>query len=90
MPKWYVEERRTPRIEINASGRLILVSPRLRLKDNVSCTVVNVSADGALIEASSGVGADEFYLEIDSQPGKLQSCRVVRRQGGNRIGVKFI
>ena len=90
MPNWYVEYRRSPRVELNASGRLILVSQRLRVKDSIACTVVNVSANGALIEVSAGVGEDQFYLEIDGQPGKLQSCRVVRRQGDNRIGVEFI
>ena len=80
MPRWFVEHRRSPRVEINASGRLIVVSQRLRLKENIACTVVNVSPGGALIEASSGVGEDEFYLEIDSH--SRANCSRVELSGG--------
>jgi hypothetical protein len=90
MAKYYIEQRRSPRVEINASGTLILLSQGLRVAGAIPCTVVNVSATGALIQASAAVEDEQFYLEVEGQPGKLQSCRVVRRPGGNRLGVAFL
>jgi len=90
MVSWYVEQRRHPRVTINATGKLIAISQRLRLKKSIACTVVDISAGGALIDAASTIDDEQFYLEIDGDPGKLRSCLVVRRLGANRVGVKFV
>lgn len=90
MGTWYVEQRRLPRVEINAAGRIILISHGLRIKKSVVCTIINVSIGGALIEAVSAVDDREFYLEMDNEPGRLQLCVVIRWIGANCIGVKFI
>ncbi len=86
----YVEQRKVPRVELNAAGRLILVSHRLRIKQRIDCTVVDISVGGALIDAVSVVKDREFYLEVDNDPGKLQQCLVVRGLGHFRVGVKFV
>ncbi len=86
----YVERRRSPRVEINASGKLILLTHGLRIKESIKCTVIDISQGGALIEAVSTVGDQEFYLEIDNDPGNLQLCSVVRRLSDRTVGVKFI
>jgi hypothetical protein len=89
MATWHYEQRRSPRVTVNAAGRLVLISQGLRIKDSIACRVIDISKGGALIQASSAVGDDHFYLEVDDDPGKLQLCAVVRRTG-NRIGVQFI
>jgi hypothetical protein len=86
----YIEQRRAPRVELNAAGRIILVSYGLRIKESIDCTVVDISKGGALIDVVSAVRDREFYLEVDNDPGKLQQCLVVRRIGQNRVGVKFV
>ena len=60
----------------------------LRIKATIKCTVIDVAEGGALIEPISMVVANEFYLELDKDPGKLRSCSVVRRDG-RKLGVKF-
>lgn len=89
MATWHYEQRRSPRVTINASGRLVLISQGLRIKESIACRVIDISKGGALIQALSAVSDDQFYLEIDDDPGTLQLCSVVRRSG-NRIGVQFI
>lgn len=83
----YVEQRRWRRFRIDAPGR-ILVMRGLHIKTTVHCTVIDVAEGGALIDPISTVVENEFYLELDKEPGKLRSCTVVRRDG-RRIGVKF-
>ncbi len=90
MSTWYVEQRRLPRVELNAAGRVILVSHGLRVKESIGCTVIDISVGGALIDTVSVVDEREFYLEVDNDPGKLQQCLDIRRMGANRVGVKFI
>jgi hypothetical protein len=86
----HIEKRRWPRVEINASGKLILITDGLRIKQSVKCAIIDVSQGGALIDAHSTVSDLEFYLEIDTDPGRLLLCSVVRRLNDRRMGVRFI
>ena len=83
------ESRRSPRLEINAAGTIILVSHGLRIGKVVKCLVINISDTGAFIHTDSPVNHPEFYLELNREPGRLRLCSLVRRQD-NKIGVQFV
>jgi PilZ domain len=86
----YTEMRRSPRIEVNGSAKLILIAGNLRVKDTIDCTVLNISEGGALIAAAKPIEETEFYLETTGVSRSLYLCAVVRRESQYRIGVRFI
>jgi hypothetical protein len=86
----YVDMRKSPRIEVNASAKLIVISGRLSIKAAVDCTVVNISEGGALILTTMPIEETEFYLETSGASGRLYLCSVVRRESSYRIAVRFI
>ena len=90
MRTWYVEQRKWPRVEIDAPGKIIMISRGLRVRREVACIVLDISAIGAQLSATSPVDDNEFYLEMDSAPGALRLCSVVRRINDSRFGVRFI
>jgi len=90
MGTWYVEQRKWPRVEINAPGKIIMLSRGLRVKEEVGCVIVDISDGGAQLSANSPIEEKEFYLEMDQAPGALRLCSVVRRINESRVGVKFI
>ncbi len=85
-----VEMRKWPRLETNASAKIIIMSKGLRIKNILNCTVVNISEGGALISAHSPIVVDEFYLEENHAPNSLHLCSVVRRESLFKVGVRFI
>jgi hypothetical protein len=86
----YVDMRKSPRIEVNASAKLIVISGSLRVKATVDCTVLNISEGGALILTAIPIEETEFYLEMIGDSGKLYLCSVVRRESTYRVAVRFI
>ena len=82
------ERRIAPRSTINAPGTL---TPMLgmRLQPSVRCTVIDISESGALIQTSTPITAEDFYLEMSTHPGERITCHAVRTAAGNRIGVQF-
>jgi PilZ domain len=89
MVDMYSDKRRYARVEIKAPGTIIRLNG-LRLAKIMSCTVIDISEGGALIQTKAPVTDQEFYLELDSEPGNLRSCFVLRRLHGNHIGVRFV
>ena len=85
----YTEQRKWPRLAVNAPGKVINISSGLRIKRVAPCRVLDVSAGGAQLEIIGGECDDSFYLEVDSEPNNLANCLVVRRSG-NRVGVRFL
>ncbi|HWG05289.1 MAG TPA: PilZ domain-containing protein [Beijerinckiaceae bacterium] len=90
MSTYYQEKRRSPRMEINAPGRVIAVSRRLRVEKVIPCKIIDISQGGALIELKHDDIENDFYLEMDSEPEKRMTCTVVRRDSLHRVGVKFV
>lgn len=86
---YYIDRRRSPRVEINAFGKVTTVGRGLRIAKTVRCKIIDISLGGALLEIDSDQIEDSFYLEMDSEPENRATCNVVRKMG-NRVGVKFI
>ena len=86
----YLDMRRSPRIEVNTSAKLVVISGSLRVKATVDSTVLNISKEGALIMTANPMEESEFYLETIGASGKLYLCTVVRREPKCRIAVRFI
>ena len=90
MATWYVEQRKWPRLEINAPGKIVMITRGLRLREEVSCVIVDISEGGAQLLANSPIYCDEFYLEMNNTPRALRLCSVVRRINDSRVGVRFV
>ena len=90
MGTWYVEQRKWPRVEINASGKIVMLTRGLRVREEIHCVVLDISEGGAQLAATSPIDCEEFYLEMDGAPGALRLCSVVRRMNGTRVGVRFV
>jgi PilZ domain-containing protein len=54
----------------------------------VRCTVADISQGGACLVADSEFDESDFYLEVDTDPGRRTVCTVVWRRG-SKMGVKF-
>lgn len=85
----FADKRKSPRVEINATAKIIAMSG-LRVKETVDCRIVNISEGGALIIADRPITHSEFYLEVDRERGVLYLCSVVRRESTSKVGVRFI
>ncbi|HWB45609.1 MAG TPA: PilZ domain-containing protein [Hyphomicrobiaceae bacterium] len=82
------DRRRSPRIKMRRSASLIVVKG-LRGTATISCTILNRSKGGALIQVDRAADVpDDFYL-VDTQQDRKIICSVVRR-GMRLLGVKFI
>ena len=90
MGTWYIEQRKWPRLEVNAPGKIVMVTRGLRVGQEIKCVIVDVSIGGAQLIAAAPIGDEEFYLEMDEAPGTLRLCSVVRRVNDTRVGVKFV
>ena len=90
MATWYVEQRKWPRLEINAPGKIVMITRRLRVRKEIGCIIVDISEGGAQLAATSPIDCDEFYLEMNETPGRLRLCSVVRRLNDSRVGVRFV
>jgi hypothetical protein len=86
----FVEMRKSPRIEVNAHAKIVLITGGLRIKKTLDCEVINISEGGALILTSVPIAESEFYLETSNEMGGLHLCSVVRRESPNKVGVRFI
>lgn len=89
MLNMYSDKRKHVRVEINTPGTIIRLNG-LRLAKIMSCTVIDISEGGALLQTKAPVTDQEFYLELDGELGNLRSCFVLRRLHGNYIGVQFV
>jgi hypothetical protein len=85
----YVEQRKWPRVEINAPGKIVMITRGLRLKQQINCVILDISESGAQLAAAAPIDCEEFYLEMDGAPGALRLCSVVRRVNDSRFGVRF-
>jgi hypothetical protein len=90
MGTWYVEQRRWPRFEVNAPGKIVMITHGLRVREEISCIILDISEGGAQLVATSPIDCEEFYLEMDKAPGALRLCSVVRRVNDSRVGVRFV
>jgi PilZ domain len=90
MGSWYVEQRKWPRVEVNAPGKLVMITRGLRVREEINCVILDISEGGAQLATASPITCEEFYLEMDGTPGALRLCSVVRRVSDNRVGVRFI
>ena len=90
MGRWYVEQRKWPRVEINAPGKIVMITQGLRVRQEINCVVLDISEGGAQLAATSPIDCEEFYLEMDKAPGALRLCSVVRRLNDSRVGVRFV
>ena len=90
MGTWYVEQRKSPRVEINAPGKIVTITRGLRVREEIHCVILDVSEGGAQIAATSPINCEDFYLEMDGAPGALRLCSVVRRVNESRVGVRFV
>jgi PilZ domain len=86
----YSDRRKYRRQNRNAPGQIIRLSRGVQIGATVRCLVINISRGGALIDFESDVTAPEFYLELDTEPGKLRLCSVVRRVSDKRLSVEFV
>jgi c-di-GMP-binding flagellar brake protein YcgR len=85
----YLERRQSPRIEINARGKITVISRGLRIIKSVNCTVANISEGGALLSFKTPISENEFYLEIEDDPDRRFYCAVLRRLGKS-VAVRFV
>jgi hypothetical protein len=86
----YSDKRKDDPEEINAPGKIIRLNG-LHLAKTISCTVIIISADGALINADVPVTDQEFYLELYGESSNLRLCSVLRRfHNSNYISVRFV
>ena len=90
MGTWYVEQRKWPRVEINAPAKIVMITRGLQLRREINCVILDVSEGGAQLVAASPIDCEEFYLELDGAPGALRLCSVVRRLNDTRVGVRFV
>jgi c-di-GMP-binding flagellar brake protein YcgR len=90
MSSWYIERRKWPRFEINAPAKIVMITHGLRVKKEITCTVLDISEGGAQLLATAPIECEEFYLETDASPGASRLCSVVRRVSDSRVGVKFV
>jgi hypothetical protein len=92
MDTTYSDRRKYRRHNKNAPGQIVRLSRGVQIGAIVRCLVVNISRGGALIYSESDVTAPEFYLELDTEPGNLRLCSVVRRVGDSdrRCSVEFV
>jgi hypothetical protein len=90
MGTWYVEQRRWPRLEVNAPGKIVTITRGLRVRQEINCVILDISEGGAQLVAKSPIDCEEFYLEMDGAPGALRLCSVVRRVSDSRVGVRFV
>jgi hypothetical protein len=86
----YIEQREWPRLEINAPGKIVMITRGLRLRQQINCVIVDISEGGALLAAATPIDCEEFYLEMDGAAGALRLCSVVRRVSDTRVGVRFV
>jgi hypothetical protein len=86
----YVEQRKWPRVEINAPGKIVMITRGLRLKKQIDCVILDISESGAQLAAAAPIDCEEFYLEMNGAPGALRLCSVVRRVNDSRFGVRFV
>ena len=67
-----------------------MITHGLRVREEISCIILDISEGGAQLVATSPIDCEEFYLEMDKAPGALRLCSVVRRVNDSRVGVRFV
>jgi hypothetical protein len=86
----YSDKQKDVRGEINAPGKIIRLNG-LHLAKTISCTVIILSKDGAIINTEAPVTDQEFYLELHDESSNLRLCSVLRRfHNSNYISVRFV
>ena len=81
----HFEKRQCARSAINASAGLVRPGEKMR----IPCTVTEISATGARIEADQRMQfPDTVWMRIDEDP-QMHLCRIVWQQGG-KLGLEFV
>jgi hypothetical protein len=85
----YLLEGRRRCVELNGTYKLLAVTHQLRGTTSFSCTVINVSEHGALLQVNTRAVPDDFYLVVGESPDQRITCSVVGR-AGNQVNVRFV
>lgn len=79
------EQRQTVRRRVLKGGKIVFNHGR----STISCTMRNVSEQGALLRVESVVGIPDSFVLVVASDEHPRTCEVVRRTA-NEVGVKFL